>query len=174
MMMAATPSMTMTSIPPAKHSIMEIAELSKSPADFVLWMQNEGYITADNRMCSPCSVRMQLHEKTHGVDNVQLMCPSCKHVQSVRSGSFFEHHKIPMAKSLALARCFEEGISVTAASNIVGVSDSTVRDHYEQLHKLEMEAPHQDLKKTRRDFKMMVAHPHSGASLLNRLKIGEF
>lgn len=172
-MMAPAAPMAMTASPPVKHSIMEIAERSKSPVDFVLWMQSEGYVSADNRMCPPCSVKMQLHEKPHGIDYVQLMCPSCKHVQSVRTGSFFEHHKIPMAKSLALARCFEEGISVAAACNIVGVSDTCVRDHYEQLHKLEMEAPHQD-KKVRRDFKMMVAHPHTGTNLLNCLRLGEF
>lgn len=163
--------MTTMTPQPMKHSIIDIAERSKSPTDFVLWMQSEGYITADNRVCPPCSTKMQLHEKPHGIDNVQLMCPSCKHVQSVRTGSFFEHHKIPMAKSLALARCFEEGVSVAAACNLVGVSDTCVRDHYEQLHKIESEAAQQDVKKPRRDFKTMVMHPHTGSSLMNYLKI---
>jgi transposase-like protein len=141
----------------AKFSLFEIVERSDNPVDFAIWLQEQGFLTAENRLCLDCGIKMRLHEKSYGNDKTYLICPVCHKVESIRQGSFFEDHKLSIEKTLAVARCFEEGLSVLATVSLAGVSEPTVRNLYHRFQHLiserkEIAEANKQLKEDARSF----------------------
>lgn len=154
----------------SKISLFELVERSDNPVDFAIWLQEEGFVTAENRLCLDCGLKMRLHEKSYGNDNVYLTCPVCHKVESIRQGSFFEDHKLSILKTLAVARCLEEGLSVLHTVSLVGASEPTVRALYRRLQHLTSER--KDTSETNKQLKEDArSFLFNGGSITNLIKM---
>jgi transposase-like protein len=153
-----------------KFSLFEIVERGDNPIDFAIWLQEQGFITAENRLCPDCGIKLRLHEKKLGNDKAYLMCAICHKVESIRQGSFFEDHKLSIEKTIAVARCFEEGLSVPCTASLAGVSEPTVKSLYHRFQHLTSERKElfETNKQLKEDAKSFLLH---GGSITNLMKM---
>lgn len=110
-----------------QYQIDALAEYADDPLLFARWMNQEGFISLDDRRCKKCHSPLRLGYFTGCTDKVRMRCTkrSCNRHYSVREGSFFAYSNLPMLKQMKLIILFVNGLSVVTAASTAGVDPGT-------------------------------------------------
>jgi transposase-like protein len=109
------------------HKHLKISENSE---ELIGWLQQAGII-ASGRQCS-CGRKMSQHPRKERGDGVSWRCPYklCKHRVSLRQGSYFEGHQLPLGQLWMILVCLLKFPKMLARymSEILNVSERALVD----------------------------------------------
>lgn len=110
-----------------RYQLDTLAEYDGDPILFAQWMNQEGFISLDNRHCRECHSPLRLGIYAGCTDGVRMRCSKrrCNRHYSVREGSFFAYSNLSMFKQMKLIILFVNGLSVVSAASTAQVDPST-------------------------------------------------
>lgn len=109
-------------------TVRKISRKRQDPIDFVVWLQTKRFIES-NRHCE-CGDALNLQIRNKEPEGVCSRCATCRKIYSVRSRSFFEGCRIPIADILIIAVCFIKLKMIEDAASLAHVRRHTASAYY--------------------------------------------
>ncbi len=98
--------------------------------EFIIWLNNEGFIDIDDFRCEICDQTMRLRAYVHYVDRFCLRCPTCRVRRPVNNNPFFSVSRKSLRKQLQMLISFVHESSQRVTAHNLNVSEDYVGDFF--------------------------------------------
>lgn len=105
-----------------------ITAKAEDPIAWAHWLQDRAFINIRDRFCTRCDRPLSLERCARCPDGTLLRCTHfrCHTSQSIRNGSFFERHRLPIHTVLSVLICFKDNSTQVACAELLGLDRGTV------------------------------------------------